>query len=47
MSISGISAPSAASYVPQAPGANPATSPSTTVGAAAQTASTTPAAPVQ
>jgi hypothetical protein len=47
MSISGISAPSAAAYIPQAPGTNPATTPSTTFGAAAQTASTTPTAPVQ
>jgi hypothetical protein len=47
MSISGISAASAASYIPKPPGDTPATTPATTFGAAAQTASTTPTAPPQ
>jgi hypothetical protein len=48
MSISGISAASAAVYNPQPPGATPATTPANTFGAAAaQTASTTPIVPVQ
>jgi hypothetical protein len=47
MSISGLSAASAASYIPKPPAETPATTPATTFGAAAQTASATPAAPVQ
>jgi hypothetical protein len=47
MSISGISVASAASYIPKPPGDTPATTPATTFGAAAQTASATPTAPPQ
>ncbi len=47
MSISGISAASAASYIPKPPGNTPATTPATTFGAAAQTPSTTPTASPQ